>query len=72
MNGNHDSKKRALLTELEAMRDHGIAIYLDGTPSNPNTITDILCVNEQSVYMRDYVTDEKGVLRELHFDHIDL
>jgi len=30
------------------------------------------CVQERVVYMPDYVLDEKGVLKQLRFDRIDL
>lgn len=30
------------------------------------------CVQERTVYMPDYVLDEKGVLKQLRFDKIDL
>ncbi len=30
------------------------------------------CVQERAVYMPDYVLDEKGVLKQLRFDRIDL
>lgn len=30
------------------------------------------CVQECAVYMPDYVLDEKGVLKQLRFDRIDL
>lgn len=30
------------------------------------------CVQERAVYMPDYVLDEKGVLKQLRFDKVDL
>lgn len=44
-------------------------IFLEGEKSTPETVTDALCVQENSSYMRDYVYD-KGVLKELHFDKV--
>ncbi len=63
-------EKQRLLIELENIRNRGIMIFLDGVPSTPLTVTDILCVNENNNFMRDYVTDEEGVWRELRFDRI--
>ena len=63
-------EKRKLLIELENIRNRGIAIFLDGIPSSPRTVTDVLCVREGGSFMRDYVTDDKGVLMELRFDEI--
>ena len=43
---------------------------MEGEQSTPETVTDLLCVQEEkSSYMRDYVYD-KGVLTELHFDKV--
>lgn len=63
-------EKQRLLIELENIQNRGIMIFLEGVPSSPLTVTDILCVNETDSFMRDYVTDEKGVWRELRFDRI--
>lgn len=58
-----------LFLELENIQEQGIAIYLEGEKSTPENVTDILCVQEEISYMRDYVYDE-GVLKELHFDKV--
>lgn len=58
-----------LFLELENIQEQGIAIYLGGEKSTPENVTDILCVQEETSYMRDYVYD-KGVLKELHFDKV--
>lgn len=71
MNGNNGLEKQRLLIELENIQNHGITIFLDGIPSSPLTVTDVLCVNESYDFMRDYVTDEKGVWTELRFDRIN-
>lgn len=70
MNFTDGPEKQRLLIELENIQNRGIMIFLDGVPSSPLTVTDILCVNENDHFMRDYVTDEKGVWRELRFDRI--
>ena len=70
MNSENGLEKQKLLIELENIRNRGIMIFLDGIPSSPLTVTDVLCVNESSDFMRDYVTDEKGVWTELRFDRI--
>lgn len=70
MNEEFGLEKQKLLIELENIRNHGIMIFLDGIPSSPLTVTDVLYVNETNDFMRDYVTDEKGVWTELRFDRI--
>ena len=62
--------KERLFIELETIQEQGIAIYLEGEKSTPQTVSDILCVREDSTYMRDYIYDE-GVLKELHFDKVE-
>lgn len=46
-------------------------VYID---NKPTTLKDALhqCVQEQTVYMPDYILDENGVLNQLRFDRIDL
>lgn len=70
MNGEIGLEKQRLLIELENIQNRGITILLDGIPSSPLTVTDMLYVSESSNFMRDYVTDEKGVWTELRFDRI--
>lgn len=61
--------KKQLFIELKGIQGRGITIYLEGEKSTPETVTDLLCVQEENSYMRDYVYDE-GVLTELHFDKV--
>ncbi len=61
--------KKELYLELEHMQGQGITIFLEGEKSSPKTVSDLLCVQEDFSYMRDYIY-EKGVLTELHFDKV--
>ncbi len=61
--------RNQLFIELQNIQRRGIMIFLEGEKSTPETVTDALCVQENSSYMRDYVYD-KGVLKELHFDKV--
>lgn len=70
MKNENGVEKQKLLIELEHIQNRGITIFLDGIPSSPITVTDVLYVNENSNFMRDYVTDERGVWTELRFDRI--
>lgn len=70
MKNENGVEKQELLIELEHIQNRGITIFLDGIPSSPITVTDVLYVNENSNFMRDYVTDERGVWTELRFDRI--
>ncbi len=56
---------------MENIQNRGITIFLEGIPSSPLTVTDALCVNDSNDFMRDYVTNEKGVWTELRFDRVE-
>ncbi len=61
--------KKQLFIELQNIQERGISIFLEGKKSTPEAVSDILCVQEDSSYMRDYVYDQ-GVLKELWFDKV--
>ncbi|KAI4451007.1 hypothetical protein C823_005545 [Eubacterium plexicaudatum ASF492] len=61
--------RKALFIELKGIQGRGITIFLEGEKSTPETVTELLCIQEDSSYMRDYIFD-KGVLKELHFDKV--
>ncbi len=61
--------KRELFVELEKIQGRGIILFLEGKKSTPKTVSDVLSIQEDSTYMRDYIYD-KGVLKELHFDKV--
>lgn len=58
-----------LIVELQEIEQRGIALWLEGLPSNSTGIANAVFVNEDGAYMRDYVYDE-GVLKELRFDRV--
>lgn len=70
-NGGRDEKtyKENLFMELQSIENRGITIFFEGDPCDPLTATDRMSVNEDIVYMRDYVFEE-GILRELRFDKV--
>lgn len=59
----------ALKQYLEQYERSGIKLYLNGVPSNTEFIVSH-CVNEDTVYMPDYVTDESGKVKEIRYDRI--
>lgn len=62
-------QKMQLFVELQEIEQRGITLWLEGLPSNSFGITDALFVNEEDLYMRDYIYDE-GVLKEVRFDKV--
>ncbi|MDD6491561.1 MAG: hypothetical protein PUG54_04935 [Firmicutes bacterium] len=59
----------ALKSQLEGMEKQGVKLYLNGVPSTTEFIISN-CVNEDTVYMPDYVTDEHGKIKEVRYDRI--
>lgn len=59
----------SLRPQLEQMEKEGVKLYLNGVPSSTEYIM-MHCVNEDTVYMPDYVIDENGKLKEIRYDQI--
>lgn len=63
-------EREQLLIELDSIEKQGVGIWLEGAKSTPLQVLEAYMVRENAHYMRDYVSDEEGVLRELRFDKI--
>ncbi len=61
----------ALRQRLEKLEREGTKLYFNGAPSSTEYIIDH-CINEDSAYMPDYVTDEHGKIKEIRYDKISL
>lgn len=59
----------SLRAQLSVLEKAGIKLYLNGVPSNTEYIVQN-CVREDTVYMPDYITDEKGNIKEVRYDKI--
>ena len=66
-----EKEYRSLYTELTHYEDVGISMKLDDSPASPMQIVTAHMVKEDRAYMRDYVWDEKGYIKELTFHHIE-
>lgn len=60
-----------LYAELEKYENSGISMRLNNYPASPMQIVTAHMVREESSYMRDYVWDDKGCVRELTFHTIE-
>lgn len=60
---------QTLFLELQSYENQGITIWLEGFISTPMHVTSQISLNEENLYMRDYIFDE-GVLKEVRFDKI--
>lgn len=61
---------KALYAELEEYENSGISIRLNNDPASPMQIVTAHMIMEESNYMRDYVLDDKGYVKELTFHNI--
>ena len=61
---------RELYIELEKYEQSGVYMKLGNYPASPMQIVAAHTVKEQSSYMRDYIWDEKGCIKELSFHPI--
>ena len=59
-----------LYVELEKYENAGVCMKLNDYPASPMQIITAHMVSEEPSYMRDYVWDEKGRVRELTFHSI--
>lgn len=65
-----ERERKQLLMELQGFEKQGISIWLEGSPSDSFAVSRAVSVREETAYMRDYVYDKEGVLKELRFDRV--
>lgn len=65
-----EKEKREIISRLSYFAQKGVGIYLDGEPSNPEEVAEQYCVEEDCIYMPDYVLTEKGHLKEVRYDRV--
>ena len=61
---------KQLYAELEKYEHSGVCMRLNNYPASPMQIVTAHMVREESAYMRDYVWDDKGHVREVTFHNI--
>lgn len=61
-----------LFNELNQYERKGVYMEMEGSPASPTQIVKAHMLRENTEYMRDYVLNEKGDLKELYFYHINL
>lgn len=55
---------------LDHYWNKGVNLYLDGILCTPSQVIEKYCLNEDMIYMADYVLDESGKLVELRYDRV--
>lgn len=63
-------KYKNFFMELEMYERSGVSMQLNNYPASPMQIVTAHMVKEEQAYMRDYVWDEKGHVKELLFHNI--
>ena len=66
-----DKEEVKLFMELKTLEERGVGIWMEGHASDSKKVMETMSVNEDSTYMRDYIF-QKGVLKEIHFDKIQI
>lgn len=55
---------------LKRAMNRGVQLYLEGEITSPEEISKEYCLNENCIYMPDYVMNDAGELVELRYDRI--
>lgn len=58
--------------ELTRYEKQKVNLGIDGVPASPMQIVQAHMMREDVVYMRDYVWDEEGDIKELWFHSVEL
>lgn len=66
-----DEELRKLFAELEKYENSGVSMKLENQVVSPMQIVEACIVREETNYMRDYIYDEEGNLKELTFYNIE-
>lgn len=61
-----------LFSELTGYEKKGVDITLNGLAASPMQVVQAHIMREDVVFMRDYVMNEKGDIKELCFTNIDV
>jgi len=61
---------KKLFAELEKYESSGVRMKLENCPASPMQIVNAHMLREEVSYMRDYIWDDKGKMRELTFHNI--
>ena len=60
-----------MFRELTGYEKNQVDLRIDGIPASPMQIVQAHVAREESAYMRDYVLNEKGDIKELWFTNIE-
>ena len=72
MSGYEKKDVQNLFTELNGYEKKGVDITLNGLAASPMQVVQAHTLRENVIYMRDYVMNEKGGIKELCFTDIEI
>ena len=61
-----------LYHELADYEKGGVSLSMEGDPASPMQIVEAHMIREDIAYMRDYVLNEEGDIKEVCFHHVEL
>ncbi|MBO5282128.1 MAG: hypothetical protein J6B43_03235 [Lachnospiraceae bacterium] len=64
------SVREMIRMQMQKAQERGVSLYVDDHPASPEEVA-CKCVQEQTVYMPDYVLNDMGILEQVRFDRID-
>ena len=64
------SVREMIRMQLQKVQERGVCLYVDNQPASPDEVA-CKCVQEQNIYMPDYVLNDMGILEQVRFDRID-
>lgn len=67
-----EQRFQKLFTELTGYEKKGVYMLMDGIPASPMQIVQAHIMRENAVYMRDYVLNDSGDIKELCFYDIKI
>lgn len=59
-----------LLKQMRRYERQGVELTLSGERCSPQQLASACAVREHGCYMGDYIWDEQGELKEIHYDKI--
>ena len=72
MSGYEKKDVQNLFTELNGYEKKGVDITLNGLAASPMQVVQAHILRENVIYMRDYVMNGKGDIKELCFTDIEI
>lgn len=66
---NHKKAQKEISKKLCRSLKEGTLLYMDGELAPPSKISNMM-MQERGNYMADYVTDDQGLIKEIHYDKI--